>query len=96
MGDTGEVVDGGVAVGEVARLEHGLRERHVTSDSFGIALAEVERDEILDGDPEASGLAAAGAVPPGAQVAHGQGRGTEDARCAVVGDLADLAAAWRR
>jgi hypothetical protein len=38
VGDAGEVVDRRVAVGEVARLEHGLGEGHVASDAFGVAL----------------------------------------------------------
>lgn len=73
VGDSGEVVDGGVAVGEVARLQHRLGEGHVASDSFGVAFGDVERDEVLDGDAKARRLAAAGAVPPGAQAAHPQG-----------------------
>ena len=98
VGDAGEVVDRRVAVGEVAGLANGLSERHVTADTFGIALRQVQRDQIRDVDAETARLTSAAGIPPSPEVGDGERGRSEDARRPVVFDFerTTSAARWRR
>ena len=97
VGDAGEVVDRRVAVGEVAGLGNGLREGHVTADTFGIALRQVQRDQIRDVDAETARLTSAAGIPPSPEVGDGERGGSEDAWRPVVFDFerTTSAARWR-